>query len=159
MRHWIFETHLYNESIFIVIFLKVEEFYKKKHNGRKLQWNHLMSNGLITMDNDLGRYDLEVTTFQMAVLYAWNSRRHDRISFESLRLATGLPENELRRTVWVSLVMFQNSYSSFSISFTNFIIKKYNIRISEHSLLTNIVLYASHTLRYLVFCMFNWTWL
>lgn len=55
------------------------------------------------MDNDLGRYDLEVTTFQMAVLYAWNSRRHDRISFESLRLATGLPENELRRTVWVSL--------------------------------------------------------
>ena len=23
----------------------VEEFYKRKHNGRKLQWNNLMSNG------------------------------------------------------------------------------------------------------------------
>lgn len=68
-----------------------------------------MSNGLITMDNDLGRYDLEVTTFQMAVLYAWNSRRHDRISFESLRLATGLPENELRRTVWVCAILLKIS--------------------------------------------------
>ena len=23
----------------------IEEFYKRKHNGRKLQWNNLMSNG------------------------------------------------------------------------------------------------------------------
>ena len=25
----------------------VEEFYKRKHNGRKLHWNNLMSNGMI----------------------------------------------------------------------------------------------------------------
>jgi len=26
---------------------QVEEFYRQKHNGRKLQWHHLMSNGIV----------------------------------------------------------------------------------------------------------------
>ena len=26
---------------------QVEEFYKHKHSGRKLQWHHLMSNGIV----------------------------------------------------------------------------------------------------------------
>jgi cullin-5 len=26
---------------------EVEEFYKKKHSGRKLQWHHHMSNGTV----------------------------------------------------------------------------------------------------------------
>lgn len=69
----------------------VEEFYKKKHSGRKLQWYHHMSNGTITFVNNFGRYDLDVTTFQMAVLFAWNQRQHDKISYENLRLATELP--------------------------------------------------------------------
>jgi cullin-5 len=63
----------------------VEEFYKKKHNGRKLTWHHILSNGSITFQNLVGKYELEVTTFQMAVLFAWNQRPDDRISFESLR--------------------------------------------------------------------------
>ncbi len=49
----------------------------------------------------MGRFDLEVTTFQMAVLFAWNQRSKDRISYESLRLATELPDPELRKTLWV----------------------------------------------------------
>uniref|UniRef100_A0A1A9WJC8 Cullin-5 n=1 Tax=Glossina brevipalpis TaxID=37001 RepID=A0A1A9WJC8_9MUSC len=76
----------------------VEEFYKKKHSGRKLQWYHHMSNGTITFVNNFGRYDLDVTTFQMAVLFAWNQRPHDKISYENLH-------PELRRTLW-SLVAF-----------------------------------------------------
>ncbi|XP_055843892.1 cullin-5 [Episyrphus balteatus] len=83
----------------------VEEFYKKKHSGRKLQWYHHMSNGTITFVNKVGRYDLDVTTFQMAVLFAWNHRPGDRITYENLRLATELPDPELRRTLW-SLVAF-----------------------------------------------------
>lgn len=103
----------------------VEEFYKKKHSGRKLQWYHHMSNGTITFVNNFGRYDLDVTTFQMAVLFAWNQRQHDKISYENLRLATELPgmehtvyklhstietiffftDPELRRTLW-SLAAF-----------------------------------------------------
>ncbi|XP_074625067.1 cullin-5-like [Acropora palmata] len=83
----------------------VEEFYRKNHSGRKLQWHHLMSNGVITFANKSGRFDLEVTTFQMAVLFSWNERPHERISFENLRLASELPDSELRRTLW-SLVAF-----------------------------------------------------
>lgn len=83
----------------------VEEFYRKNHSGRKLQWHHLMSNGVITFANKSGKFDLEVTTFQMAVLFSWNERPHERISFENLRLASELPDSELRRTLW-SLVAF-----------------------------------------------------
>ena len=36
-----------------------------------------------------GKFDLEVTTFQMAVLFCWENRREDKISLENLRLATG----------------------------------------------------------------------
>ncbi|XP_077975041.1 cullin-5-like [Styela clava] len=82
----------------------VEEFYKKNHHGRKLQWHHLMSNGIITFKTDCGQYDLEVTTFQLSVLFTWNQRPHEAITFENLRLATQLPESELRKTLW-SLVV------------------------------------------------------
>nr|XP_046182498.1 cullin-5-like isoform X1 [Oncorhynchus gorbuscha] len=84
---------------------EVDDFYKKNHSGRKLHWHHLMSNGIITFKNEVGQYDLEVTTFQLAVLFAWNQRPRERISFENLKLATELPDAELRRTLW-SLVAF-----------------------------------------------------
>lgn len=84
---------------------EVEEFYKKKHSGRKLQWYHHMSNGTISFSSQYGKYDLDVTTFQMAVLFTWNERPTDKISFENLRLASELPDAELRRTLW-SLVAF-----------------------------------------------------
>merc|ERR1719381_364679 len=70
---------------------EVEEFYKTKHSGRKLQWHHYMSNGTVTFANKTGKYDLEVTTFQMAVLFCWENRREDKLSLENLRLATELP--------------------------------------------------------------------
>ena len=52
-----------------------------------------------------GKYDLDVTTFQMAVLFCWENRRYDSLTLENLRLATELPETELRKTLW-SLVQF-----------------------------------------------------
>lgn len=39
----------------------------------------------------------------MAVLFAWNQRPKDHISFESLQLATELPDAELRKTLFVSI--------------------------------------------------------
>ena len=48
---------------------------------------------------------LDVTTFQMAVLFCWENRRYDSLTLENLRLATELPETELRKTLW-SLVSF-----------------------------------------------------
>lgn len=84
---------------------EVEEFYKTNHNGRKLQWHHLMSNGVITFKTDCGQYDLEVTTFQLSVLFTWNQRPREAISFENLKLATQLPEAELRKTLWSLIAM------------------------------------------------------
>ena len=37
----------------------------------------------------------------MAVLFAWNLRPNDRLSYESLKLATELPDAELRKTLMV----------------------------------------------------------
>ena len=65
-------------------------------------YNKIFFTFQITFGNDTGKFDLEVTTFQMGVLFAWNQRPKDKISYESLRLATELPDTELRRTLWVS---------------------------------------------------------
>lgn len=42
------------ENLFVLIQLEdyipeVEEFYRKNHSGRKLQWHHLMSNGVVSI--------------------------------------------------------------------------------------------------------------
>ena len=54
----------------------------------------------ITMASNAGKYDLEVTTFQMAVLFSWNKRREDALSFQDLQLSTELGDSDLRRTMW-----------------------------------------------------------
>ena len=66
----------------------------------------------ITFANDVGKFDLEVTTFQMAVLFAWNQRPKDRVSYESLQLATELPDTELRKTLFVSCCILSLSFLS-----------------------------------------------
>lgn len=85
---------------------EVEKFYKSEHNGRKLTWHHLMSSGIINFNTRLGKFELEITTFQMAVLFAWTNRATEKLTYDSLRLATELPDIELRRTLW-QLVAFQ----------------------------------------------------
>ncbi|XP_065178681.1 cullin-5-like [Sycon ciliatum] len=79
---------------------EAEQFYSKAHSGRRLTWHHNLSSGIITMTTDVGSYDLEVTTFQMAVLFAWNQRPQESLSLADLALATELGDVELRRTVW-----------------------------------------------------------
>ena len=79
--------------------------FQNKHSGRKLQWHHHMSNGTITLSNSIGKFDLDVTTFQMAVLFCWENRRHERLTLENMRLATELPDSELRRTLWSLIAM------------------------------------------------------
>ncbi|KAI1719457.1 cullin family domain-containing protein [Ditylenchus destructor] len=84
---------------------EVEDFYRKQHSGRKLNWAHHWSTGTITFSNKVGKYDLEVTTYQISVLFAWNERPHDKLSFNDLRLSTDLSDAELTRTL-LSLVSF-----------------------------------------------------
>ena len=59
-----------------------------------------MSNGMITLKNEVGQQDLEETTFQLVVLLAWNQKPREKISFENIKLAMELPDAELRRNVW-----------------------------------------------------------
>uniref|UniRef100_T1IRX8 Cullin-5 n=1 Tax=Strigamia maritima TaxID=126957 RepID=T1IRX8_STRMM len=90
---------------------EMEDFYRQKFSGRKLTWHHYMSNGSLTFVNSVGKFELDVTTFQMAVMFAWNLRPKGKISFENLRLATELPDSELRKTIWslVSIPMTKRS--------------------------------------------------
>lgn len=84
---------------------EVEEFYRKQHSGRKLQWLYHWSHGTITFANAMGKFDLDVTTLQYSVLNCWNDRPSERLSFESIRIATQLPNAELTRALF-SLVAF-----------------------------------------------------
>uniref|UniRef100_A0A0N5AXF5 Cullin-5 n=1 Tax=Syphacia muris TaxID=451379 RepID=A0A0N5AXF5_9BILA len=84
---------------------EVEEFYRKQHSGRKLQWLYHWSHGTITFTNALGKFDLDVTTLQYSVLNCWNDRPYEKLSFESIRIATQLPNAELTRTLF-SLIGF-----------------------------------------------------
>lgn len=52
----------------------------------------------------------------MAVLFAWNQRPFDHISYENLRLATELPDPELRRTLWVIIYFKWNFFLNFCFS-------------------------------------------
>lgn len=85
---------------------EVEEFYKGKHSGRKLSWIHQWSTGILTYTSSVGIYDLEVTAFQMVVLFLWDENPDRKLSFETIRLATGLASDaDLIRTL-LSLTMF-----------------------------------------------------
>ena len=64
-----------------------------------------MSNGTITFANNVGKFELDVTTFQMAILFCWENRRHEKLTLENLKLATELPDSELRRTLWGLVAM------------------------------------------------------
>lgn len=95
----------------------MEAYYKKQHSGRKLCWMHHWSSGTMVFGTaNGGRFDLEITTFQMAVLFCFNERAHEKISLETLRLATELPDAELNRTLIVSECFTTCSTSYFSVS-------------------------------------------
>uniref|UniRef100_A0A1I7ZH63 Cullin-5 n=1 Tax=Steinernema glaseri TaxID=37863 RepID=A0A1I7ZH63_9BILA len=87
---------------------EVDSFYKEKHSGRKLQWCPHLSHATITFGTNHGQYDLDVTTFQMTVLFCWNDRADEKISLASLKLATEIPEVELNKTL-LSLIAFPKS--------------------------------------------------
>lgn len=69
-----------------------------------ITWNYLMSHGVVTFETKSGKFDIDVTTFQMAILFSWNSRPFDRLSLESLQMATGLALGDLKRNLWVRSV-------------------------------------------------------
>ncbi|VDD76139.1 unnamed protein product [Mesocestoides corti] len=91
---------------------QIEDFYKQKHQGRQLIWQHHLSHGLVIYsppqptnhmeaNGQPPHVELEMTTLQIVVLYAWRHRDFDqRLRLDSLLTATGLSDLELRKTLW-----------------------------------------------------------
>ncbi len=59
----------------------------------------------LTFASKNGKYDLDVSTLQASVLFAWNHRPTNKLTFSELKLATNIPEIELKKTLW-SLISF-----------------------------------------------------
>uniref|UniRef100_A0AAF5D2N2 Cullin-5 n=2 Tax=Strongyloides stercoralis TaxID=6248 RepID=A0AAF5D2N2_STRER len=85
--------------------LSIESLYKFKHKGRKLNWIHQWSHGTMTFTSNNGKYDLDMSAYQMAVINSFFYCSKEKLSFEALKFATKLPINELTRTL-VSLTAF-----------------------------------------------------
>ncbi|KAI3617526.1 hypothetical protein CBS9595_003435 [Malassezia furfur] len=80
---------------------RFEAFYHTCHSGRALHWRHALGFFLLTADlGAAGTRELHVSTFQAAVLLAFNGApRGAALSYTALAAATQLPPAELRRTL------------------------------------------------------------
>ena len=59
----------------------------------------------LTFTSKTGKYDLDVSTLQASILFAWNHRPANKLTFSELKLATNISELELKKTLW-SLISF-----------------------------------------------------
>ncbi|KAB1283696.1 Cullin-2 [Camelus dromedarius] len=74
-----------------------ELFYSQHFSGRKLTWLHYLCTGEVKM-NYLGKpYVATVTTYQMAVLLAFNNS--EAVSYRELQDSTQMSEKELTKTI------------------------------------------------------------
>lgn len=80
---------------------RFEAFYHTCHSGRALHWRHALGFFLLTADlGAAGTRELHVSTFQAAVLLAFNRvPRGAAVPYAALAEATQLPPAELRRTL------------------------------------------------------------
>ncbi|CBY40740.1 unnamed protein product [Oikopleura dioica] len=82
----------------------IESYYKEQHTGRKLSFHPLLSHGTMTFESKVGKYELDVTAVQMAVLSCWNRRANSELTIQELCLGSLLPESDLKKTL-TSLTM------------------------------------------------------
>ncbi|KAM8893237.1 cullin-4B-like isoform 3-T3 [Lycaon pictus] len=74
-----------------------KNFYLSKHSGRKLQWQSSLGHCVLKAEFKKGKKELQVTLFQTLVLLMFNEGDH--FSLEEIKMATGLEDRELRRTL------------------------------------------------------------
>ncbi|KAJ7319769.1 hypothetical protein JRQ81_019280 [Phrynocephalus forsythii] len=72
-------------------------FYLGKHSGRKLQWQTSLGHAVLKGEFKEGKKEFQVSLFQTLVLLMFNEG--DEFSFEEIKMATGIEENELKRTL------------------------------------------------------------
>ncbi|XP_058678315.1 cullin-4A isoform X2 [Ammospiza caudacuta] len=72
-------------------------FYLGKHSGRKLQWQTTLGHAVLKAEFKEGKKEFQVSLFQTLVLLMFNEG--DEFSFEEIKMATGIEDSELRRTL------------------------------------------------------------
>ncbi|NWH77720.1 CUL4A protein, partial [Piaya cayana] len=89
------EVHLNSEMIKLQEVFKT--FYLGKHSGRKLQWQTTLGHAVLKAEFKEGKKEFQVSLFQTLVLLMFNEG--DEFSFEDIKMATGIEDSELRRTL------------------------------------------------------------
>uniref|UniRef100_A0A8C2HJY9 Cullin-4B n=1 Tax=Cyprinus carpio TaxID=7962 RepID=A0A8C2HJY9_CYPCA len=89
------EVHLPPEMVRLQEIFKT--FYLGKHSGRKLQWQSTLGHCVLKAEFKEGRKELQVSLFQTLVLLMFNEG--EEFSLEDIKLATGIEDGELRRTL------------------------------------------------------------
>ncbi|OQV24039.1 Cullin-5 [Hypsibius exemplaris] len=77
-----------------------ERWYAGSFQGRKLALAGSSCTFVLEFTSAVGRYDLEVTMFQAAVLRAFRDHNRGKLTFEALQTALAIPDFELRKTLW-----------------------------------------------------------
>ncbi|TNM98860.1 hypothetical protein fugu_013424 [Takifugu bimaculatus] len=72
-------------------------FYLGKHSGRKLQWQSTLGHCVLKAEFKEGKKELQVSLFQTLVLLMFNEG--EEFTLEEIKLATGIEDSELRRTL------------------------------------------------------------
>ncbi|XP_001515026.2 cullin-4A isoform X1 [Ornithorhynchus anatinus] len=89
------EVHLPSEMVKLQEVFKT--FYLGKHSGRKLQWQTTLGHAVLKAEFKEGKKEFQVSLFQTLVLLMFNEG--DEFSLEEIKMATGVEDNELRRTL------------------------------------------------------------
>jgi cullin 3 len=76
---------------------RFSEFYLHKHNARRISWQFSLGSAdlKMTLANGRVRHDLNVSTYQMLILYLFNEQ--ESVSYASIAAAVVIPELELKR--------------------------------------------------------------
>ncbi|XP_030594835.1 cullin-4B [Archocentrus centrarchus] len=89
------EVHLPPEMVRLQEIFKT--FYLGKHSGRKLQWQSTLGHCVLKAEFKEGKKELQVSLFQTLVLLMFNEG--EEFALEEIKLATGIEDSELRRTL------------------------------------------------------------
>ncbi|KAL1952365.1 hypothetical protein VTO73DRAFT_1514 [Trametes versicolor] len=72
-------------------------FYKKHHQGRKLDWDHALGTATLRARFKAGEKELSVSLYQGAVLLLFNDE--ETYAYADIKAQTGLDDGELQRTL------------------------------------------------------------
>ncbi|XP_028933467.1 cullin-2 isoform X3 [Ornithorhynchus anatinus] len=88
----------FGKKLLVYVYMEqFELFYSQHFSGRKLTWLHYLCTGEVKMNYLCKPYVAMVTTYQMAVLLAFNNS--ETISYKELQDSTQMNEKELTKTI------------------------------------------------------------